>query len=115
MTDSARRVTVNVEQMTAGVRLEPVVADLRQTTAEAQGADRRPARGRRPASELRSALREVDGLARTTQTFVLDLQGMVERLNRTIDNLEQLTDVLRQQPSHLLFSNPPPPRPAPKR
>ena len=67
MTDSARRVTANVEQMTDGVRLAPVVGDLRETTAEAKrlivelrdGADRhraaqRAARGRRPGAHRRS-------------------------------------------------------------
>jgi phospholipid/cholesterol/gamma-HCH transport system substrate-binding protein len=109
ITDSARKATANVEQMTAGVRLAPVVTELHQTTAQAKdllGELRNGETGK----ELRSTLREVDGLARTMQSFVLDLQAMVDRLNRASDNLEQLTDVLRQQPSRLLFSSPPPPR-----
>jgi len=108
-TDSARRVADNVEHMTAGVQLEPVVRDLHQTTDEAKRllTDlREGATG----DQLRGALREVDGLARTSQSFLLDLQGMVDRLNRASQNLEQLTDTLRQQPSRLLFSEPPPPR-----
>src|SRR5262249_50947878 len=102
-TDSARRVADNVEHMTAGVQLEPVVRDLHQTTDEAKRllTDlREGATG----DQLRGALREVDGLARTSQSFLLDLQGMVDRLNRASQNLEQLTDTLRQQPSRLLFS-----------
>ena len=109
ITDSARKATANVEQMTAGVRLAPVVTELHQTTAQAKdllGELRNGETGK----ELRSTLREVDGLSRTMQSFVLDLQAMVDRLNRASDNLEQLTDVLRQQPSRLLFSSPPPPR-----
>jgi ABC-type transporter Mla subunit MlaD len=109
ITDSARKATANVEQMTAGVRLAPVVAELHQTTTQAKdllGELRTGETGK----ELRSTLREVDGLARTMQSFVLDLQAMVDRLNRASDNLEQLTDMLRQQPSRLLFSAPPPPR-----
>ena len=96
------------------MRLEPVVAELRQATVEAKGliGDLREGQTGR---DLRSAVREVDGLARTSQSFVLDLQGLVERLNRTTDNLQQLTEALRQQPSSLLFSSPPPPRPAPER
>ena len=35
---------------------------------------------------------------------------LIDRLNRTSENLELLTSELRQQPSRLLFSNPPPPR-----
>jgi len=112
VTDSAARVTKNIEQATAGVQLAPVVADLRQATGEAKAllADLRQGESGR---ELRGAVREVDGLARTGQTFVVDLQGLIERLNRTTDNLQALTDALRQRPSSLLFSAPPAPRPAP--
>jgi ABC-type transporter Mla subunit MlaD len=114
ITDSASRVTINLEKATEGVRLQPMVAELHETTTEAKGliVDLRSGEAGR---DLRSALREADGLARTGQSFVLDLQGLVERLNLTIDNLQQLTGELRQQPSNLLFSNPPPPRPAPQR
>jgi phospholipid/cholesterol/gamma-HCH transport system substrate-binding protein len=113
ITDSAARVTLNIEQATAGVKLEPVVGELRQATAEAN-ALLRDFRDGQTGRELRGALREVDGLARTSQSFVLDLQVLMERLSRTSANLEQLTDTLRQQPSSLLFSAPPPPRQAPK-
>jgi ABC-type transporter Mla subunit MlaD len=109
ITGSARTVMINVEQMTAGVRLAPVVADLQKTNAEAKSLlidFRDGVTGR----QLRGALREVDDLAHTTQSFVLDLQVMVDRFNRSTENLEQLTDLLRQQPSQLLFSAPPPPR-----
>ena len=111
ITDSAARVTLNIEQATAGVKLEPVVGDVRRATAAAQALldDFRDGETGR---ELRGALREVDGLARTSQSFVLDLQVLMERLNRSSANLEQLTDSLRQQPSRLLFSAPPEPRPA---
>jgi len=114
ITDSASRVTANIEKATEGVQLEPVIAELRQATSEAKGlmTDLREGQTGR---ELRSAVREVDGLARSSQSFVLDLQGLVERLDRTTDNLQQLTEALRQQPSSLLFSSPPPPRPAPER
>ncbi len=114
ITDSASRVTLNLEKATDGVRLQPVVAELRETTTEAKGliVDLRQGEAGR---DLRSALREVNGLARTGQTFVLDLQGLVERLNLTLGNLQQLTNALRQQPSNLIFSNPPPPRPTPRR
>jgi len=109
ITDSASRVTLNVERATEGVQLAPVVAELRQATAEAKSllADLRTGE---TGQELRSTLREVDGLARTTQSFVVDLQVTINRLNRTTENLQQLTEGLRQQPSQLLFSSPPAPR-----
>jgi phospholipid/cholesterol/gamma-HCH transport system substrate-binding protein len=114
VTDSARRATANVEQMTAGVKLEPVVNDLRRATGEARDLLVELRKGE-TGQQIRSALRGVDDVTRTTQTFVLDLQMMVDRLTRTTENLEQLTDMLRQQPSRLLFSGPPPPRPEPTR
>jgi ABC-type transporter Mla subunit MlaD len=114
ITHSASRVTLNMEKATEGVRLEPAVADLRQAASEARGLISELREGQ-TGRELRSAVREVDGLARTSQSFVLDLQGLIERLNRTTDNLQQLAEALRQQPSSLLFSSPPPPRPAPER
>ncbi|MEO8605796.1 MAG: MlaD family protein [bacterium] len=113
LTDSAARVTLNIEQATAGVKLAPVVGELRQATAEAHLL-LRDFRDGETGNQLRGALREVDGLARASQSFVLNLQVLMERLNRTSANLEQLTDTLRKQPSTLLFSEPPPPRQAPK-
>jgi len=109
ITGSARHVVANVEHMTTGLQLAPVVADLRETNAEAKSL-LVELRDGETGQQLRGALREVDGLARTTQSFVLNLQVVVDRLNRTTENLEQLTDLLRQQPSRLLFSSPPPPR-----
>jgi phospholipid/cholesterol/gamma-HCH transport system substrate-binding protein len=112
VTDEARRATANVAEMTEGVRLGPVVGEVRQTTAEAKRLIIELREGE-TGNELRSVLRQADALARTTQSFVVDLQLTVERLSRTAENLEQLTDLLRQQPSRLLFSAPPPPRPRP--
>jgi len=110
VTDSARRATANVAEMTDGVKLEPVVTDLRAATAEAKQL-LVELRAGETGDQLRGALREVDGVARTTQSFLLDLQGMVDRLNQATANLEQFSEMLRQQPSRLLFSEPPPPRP----
>jgi ABC-type transporter Mla subunit MlaD len=112
MTDAARKATANVAEMTEGVELAPVVRELRQTNAETKQLIVELREGR-IGTELRSVLGEADALARTTQTFIVDLQTTVERINRTAENLEQLTDLLRQQPSRLLFSEPPPPRPRP--
>jgi ABC-type transporter Mla subunit MlaD len=114
VSDTASRVTLNLEKATDGVRLQPVIADLRQATTEAKGLMVDLCTGE-TGRDLRSAVREIDGLARTGQSFVVDLQGLIDRLNRTIDNLQQLTTMLRQQPSTLLFSEPPPPRPTPQR
>jgi hypothetical protein len=57
---------------------------------------------------LRATLGEVDEVANATGDFIVRLQITLERLDRTASNLEQLTTDLRQQPSRLLFSEPPP-------
>lgn len=114
VTESASRVTLNLDKAIEGVRLQPVVADLRQATSEAKDLMVELRKGE-TGRDLRSAVREVDGLARTGQSFIVDLEGVLGRLNRTIDNLQVLTESLRQQPSNLLFSSPPPPRPSPAR
>jgi phospholipid/cholesterol/gamma-HCH transport system substrate-binding protein len=113
VTAAASRATANVAEMTQGVRLEPVVAELRRTTEEAKRLLVELREGE-TGSQLRNALREVDGLARSGQSMVLDLNSVIERINRAAENLAQLTDLLRQQPSRLLFSEPPPPRPRPE-
>ncbi len=113
VTDSASRVTLNIEKATEGVHLAPVVAELKGTTGEAKALLHELREGS-TGQALRGALREIDGLARTTQSFLLDTQTLVERLKRTADDVQQLTDALGQQPSLLLFSEPPPPRPAPE-
>jgi phospholipid/cholesterol/gamma-HCH transport system substrate-binding protein len=113
VTAAASRATANVAEMTENVRLEPVVRDLRRATEEAQRLLVELRTGE-TGNELRSALREVDGLARSGEALVLDLNAVIERINRAAENLAQLTDALRQQPSRLLFSEPPPPRPRPE-
>lgn len=109
LTDAARRATVNVQNMTTGVQLAAAVGEVRDAAAAAKGllVDLREGE---TGKELHQALRGVDDLARTMQSFVLGMQGTLDRLNRTTDNLEQLTEVLREEPSLLIFSSPPPPR-----
>lgn len=109
VSESASRVTRNVERMTAGVELGPAVTELRETTAAARGVFS-DLRGGETGRQLRSTLKEIDGLARTTQEFVIGLQVTMDRLNRTAGNLEQLSNELSKHPSRLLFSEPPPPR-----
>jgi phospholipid/cholesterol/gamma-HCH transport system substrate-binding protein len=60
--------------------------------------------------QLGETLDRLDRLAQSTQQFVLGLQSTVDRFDRTVANLQSLTDEVREQPSLLLFSAPPPPR-----
>lgn len=109
LSEGARRAVTNIEQMTAGVELRPLAADLRKTTDEARQFVRDLREGA-TGQQLRATLAEIDAVARTTQTFLIETQVMVDRLNRASQSLEQLSDALRQQPSRLLFAPPPPAR-----
>jgi phospholipid/cholesterol/gamma-HCH transport system substrate-binding protein len=107
--DSAGRVAKNLDEMLADVKLGPVVHDLQQASSEARAlfADLRSGE---TGKQLRSTLTQVNDLAYTSQQFVVGLQATIDRLDRTVANLEVLTGELRAQPSRLLFSSPPEPR-----
>ncbi len=106
---SAGRVTANVEKITHGVELAPVVRELRSTTQEAHAFIRELHEGQ-TGEQLRSTLAEFAGLAHSTQEFVVGLQGTLDRLDRTVGSLQRLTDQIAEHPSQLLFSAPPQPR-----
>lgn len=109
LSESASRVTRNVEKITAGVEVAPAIEELRQVTTEARGflADLRK---EDVGGRLRATLDDFGGAARSTQQFVLGLRETIDRLDRSLGNLETLTDDVSRQPSRLLFSNPPEPR-----
>jgi phospholipid/cholesterol/gamma-HCH transport system substrate-binding protein len=107
VSESAGRLTVNLEQITSDVELKQVVADLSEAAAEARALFT-DLRAGATGKQLRATLGEVDEVANATGDFIVRLQITLERLDRTASNLEQLTTDLRQQPSRLLFSEPPP-------
>jgi phospholipid/cholesterol/gamma-HCH transport system substrate-binding protein len=107
VTESAGRLMANLDEKTDKLELERVLADLSQAASEARKLFtdlRKGATGK----QLRATLAEVNELANATGEFVVRLQITLDRLDRTASNLEQLTTDLRQQPSRLLFSEPPP-------
>lgn len=107
--ESASRLSQNLERMTKGIALGPVVKNFDQATAEA-GALLSDLRSGATGTELREALGQINRLALSAQQFVVGLQRTAERLDQTVGNLNQLTEDVRQQPSRLLFSQPPAPR-----
>ncbi len=109
LSESASRVTANVERITEDVDVAPAIDELRGVTAEARGF-LSELREERLGDELRSTLKEFGGVAQSTQSFIFGLSDTVERLDRSLDNLEALTNDLSRQPSRLLFSAPPAPR-----
>jgi hypothetical protein len=109
LSQSASRATLNVEKITEGVELAPVVRDLRETTREANAFIHDLHEGQ-TGEQLRTALAELTGLARSTHEFVVGLQSTVDRLDRSVGSLQRLTDQIAEHPSQLLFSSPPEPR-----
>ncbi len=109
LSESASRVTRNVEKITSGVDVAPAIEDLRSIAAEARGF-LAELRGQDVGGRLRSTLEDFGGAARSTQQFIFNLRETMDRLDRTLGNLETLTDDVSRQPSRLLFSKPPEPR-----
>jgi phospholipid/cholesterol/gamma-HCH transport system substrate-binding protein len=106
VSQSAARVTHNLENMTARVELEPAVKNLEEATAQAKklfaGLNESGT-----GEQMREAVAKVDELAGSARELVLGLQVSLERLNRVMGNLEDLSAEVRQQPSRLLFAPPP--------
>jgi ABC-type transporter Mla subunit MlaD len=107
VSDSAGRLMANLDEMTSDIELKRVLADLSEATSEARALFT-DLRSGATGKQLRATLGEVNELANVTGEFIVRLQITLERLDRTASNLEQLTTDLRQQPSRLLFSEPPP-------
>lgn len=109
VSDSASQLTENLERITAGVKLAAAVDNLSQAATETR-AFVVDLRSGELGQEVHGAVTGIRQVAQSSQQFVEGLQYTVERLDRTIGNLERLTDQIRDQPSLLLFSQPPPPR-----
>jgi ABC-type transporter Mla subunit MlaD len=104
--ETAGRVGENLERMTSGIDLSKLVTDLRGAVGEAQALFN-DLRDGKIGTQLQTTLQGVDAVTETTRQFLMNLQGTVERLDRTVGNLERLTDEVRQRPSRLIFSDPP--------
>jgi phospholipid/cholesterol/gamma-HCH transport system substrate-binding protein len=96
----------NLDTMTRGVKLAPAVDNATQATAAARDLFVNLTSGP-TATQFTDTLEQINRLAQSAQQVVLGLQYTVARLDRTVDNLQSLTDEVRNQPSLLLFSSPP--------
>lgn len=103
---SASSLTMNLEVMTRDVALAPAVTNATQATAAARDLFTNFTSGP-TAHQLSDALEQINRLAQSAQQVVLGMQYTIERLDRTVDNLQTLTEEVRSQPSLLLFSAPP--------
>jgi ABC-type transporter Mla subunit MlaD len=112
ITQSTSGLAKHLETMTAGVKLGPAVDNATQATAEAKALFANLTTGPM-GKQLAETIEQVNRLAQGAQQVVLGLQYTIERLERTVGNLESLTEEVSNQPSLLLFSEPPAPqRPA---
>jgi len=107
---TAQQVATNLETMTRGVRLAPAVENATRASAEAKELFTDLTKGK-TGQELTRAITQLNALVQNTQQAVISMQYTLERLDRTVVNLQSLTDQLRVQPSRLLFSPPPAERP----
>jgi phospholipid/cholesterol/gamma-HCH transport system substrate-binding protein len=106
---SADRVTKNLDRLTGDLQLGPAVENLTQATAEARDLFSDLQSGA-SGTRLRNALTAIERVAESTQQVVIGLQYTVQRFDRTVASLERLSEEVRNQPSRLLFAEPPPPR-----
>lgn len=105
---AATKVAVNVERMTTGVDLAPAVENATAATAEAR--DLFANLNGETRQQIGEAAEQFNRLAESTHQLVTGLQLTMDRLDRTVGSLRTLTDQVREQPSLLLFSAPPPQR-----
>jgi phospholipid/cholesterol/gamma-HCH transport system substrate-binding protein len=106
---SGDRVTQNLERITGELQLGPAVTNLTEATAQAKALFSDLQSGP-SGTQLRNTLTAIERAAETTQEVVAGLQYTVQRIDRTVDSFERLSDEVRAQPSRLLFSEPPAPR-----
>jgi hypothetical protein len=107
LSESASRTTRNLEEITHGVEVGPAVDELRTTTTEVR-MFLSDLREQQVGTRLSDTLDEYREVARLAQSLLFGLQEAVERLDRTLSNVETLTDDVSRQPSRLLFADPPP-------
>lgn len=99
----------HLESMTAGVQLAPAVQNTAQATAEAKALFAELHTGT-TGQQLGEAIEQINRVAQSAQQFIVGLQYSVEKLDRTVGSLQSLAEEVRNQPSLLLFSEPPSPR-----
>jgi len=98
---STHKAAKNVEAM-----MGPVTQNATAATQEAKTLFTNLNRGVK-AEELGQTLEQLNRLALNAQQFILGLQSTTARLDRAVGNLQALSDRVRQQPSLLLFGQPP--------
>ena len=106
LSQSTSQLAKNLETMTDGVKLAPAVDNATKATAEAR-ALLTDLRNSDPGKQLATTLEQLDRVAASAQQVLTGLQFAIDRLDRSATSLQSLTEQVRNQPSLLLFSEPP--------
>jgi uncharacterized coiled-coil protein SlyX len=100
LSDSAARLRATmarIEEIVQGEQFKKTLDGLDQTTTNAGPA----------MAELRTVLREVNGLLISQRQ---DVESILYNLRRVLENAEGLTEDLKQNPSRAILGEPPPHR-----
>jgi phospholipid/cholesterol/gamma-HCH transport system substrate-binding protein len=110
-TASLDRAVRQIEKLTAEGKLEDILKEARGTVADTRaliGKIREDLDGMKLADSAGKANQMVAGVGKSVRDMSFDLKNTADNLQRASENLDILIDKLRDDPSDLLFSRPPP-------
>jgi ABC-type transporter Mla subunit MlaD len=103
---ATQKAAKNVEIMTTGVKIKPAVENATRATQEAQRLFASLNQGVK-GEELGRTLDQLNQVTVSAQQFIVALQSTMVRFDRTVGNLQGLTEEIRHQPSLLFFGEAP--------
>lgn len=107
LADSANQLS----QMVGDGRADQILTDARDTVRDAKetiGRVKSELEKMKLAETSAKTTRLIDDLSRRSKTIATEIQFTGENLRRATDNLDQLIERLKADPSDILFSDPPP-------
>lgn len=105
------RAVRQIDKLTAEGKLDDVLKEARGTIADTRaliGKIREDFEGMKLADSAGKANQIVAGVDKSVREMTFDLKNTADNLQRASENLDILIDKLRDDPSDLLFSRPPP-------
>jgi phospholipid/cholesterol/gamma-HCH transport system substrate-binding protein len=110
-TASLDRAVRQIEKLTAEGKLDEILKEARGTIADTRaliGKIREDLDGMKLADSAGKANQIMAGVGKSVEEMTFDLKSTADNLQRASENLDILIDKLRDDPSDLLFSRPPP-------
>jgi ABC-type transporter Mla subunit MlaD len=105
---AAAKLATHMEEMTADLKLAPAVDNATAATAEAR--ELFAQLNKITDAQVAEMATQLAQMAQGAQQLIVGLQHSIDRLDRTVSSLKGLTEEVREQPSLLLFADPPPQR-----